>query len=104
MNFLQTEAVATKADPTRQEICGDDRLGDRELHLPDFDFDALFNLGDDALPTLPLDLSDLPTAELKIMCNRMFGEMNKDFPRFGAREDYEVLRDELARRSGEVTK
>ncbi|MHA7278110.1 hypothetical protein ACX80O_16625 [Arthrobacter sp. Hz1] len=69
--------------------------------LSDFDLDALFDLGEDELPTLPPNLSELATEDLRSLCNRMFREMNKDFPRFGAREDYGILFDELHYRSGQ---
>ncbi|MBE0010020.1 hypothetical protein DXT87_09470 [Arthrobacter sp. AET 35A] len=69
--------------------------------LSDCDLYALFDLGDDELPMVPADLSELAVEELVSLCNRMFREMNKDFPRFGAREDYGILSDELNHRLGQ---
>ncbi|WP_192476614.1 hypothetical protein [Arthrobacter sp. AET 35A] len=67
-----------------------------DLSAPDLDY--LFTLGEEDLPALPPDLSTVATDELCRLCNLMFQEMNKDFPRFGAREDYAILVQELQSR------
>lgn len=103
MDFMSALMTGTNPDPVLQvEHLNAPRSKTRQSapSLTDLDLEALFDLGDDDIPTLPSDLSDYQIAELRILCNRMFKEMNKDFPRFGAREDYEVLREELDARSG----
>ncbi|WP_192476647.1 hypothetical protein [Arthrobacter sp. AET 35A] len=67
----------------------------------DLDLDFFPDRDEDELPALPPDLSDLSCAELRSMCNQMFREMNEDFPRFGPREDYAILCDELRHREGQ---
>ncbi|GAA1114933.1 hypothetical protein [Arthrobacter flavus] len=72
-------------------------------HVPDLELwfeDDPYSV-DNSFEPLPLDLSDLPRAEVSALCDRAFQEMNEEFPRFGATEDYERLRGELDRRSKE---
>lgn len=67
----------------------------------DFDLDSLLDREEDEFPALPLDLTELSCDELRSMCNQLFREINNDFPRFGAREDYGIICDELQRREGQ---
>lgn len=62
------------------------------------EFNDLFLLGDEMSPLLPEDLADLPTSEVRRLCNRAFHEMDSEFPRIGARYDYETLLEELHNR------
>lgn len=100
MDLKSPNIPATDSDRTLEEHCIPDRVPETRV-LSDSDLEALFDLGEDELPMLPADLSELAVDELRSMCNRMFREMNKDFPRFGAREDYGVLFNELNHRLGQ---
>ncbi|WP_156809143.1 hypothetical protein [Arthrobacter sp. TB 23] len=100
MDLKSPKIIGTDTD----RILREHRLADSASEAPvlaDFDLHALLDLGEDELPTLPPDLSELAIEELRRLCNRMFQEMNQDFPRFGAREDYGILFDELHYRSGQ---
>lgn len=65
------------------------------------DVDIMFDLEDGNVPAILLDLAALSIPELEYMCAWMFREMDEDFPRFGAGDDYVAFRDELQRRSAD---
>lgn len=62
--------------------------------------DLRYFFDEEPLP-LPTDLSHLPAIELQELCNRVFQELDHDFPRLGARDDYQALLEELQTRSQE---
>ncbi|NOJ59943.1 hypothetical protein [Arthrobacter sp. 260] len=47
---------------------------------------------------LPEDLSELSVSELATLCDRVFSELDQEFPTFGAHEDYRLLTEELQSR------
>lgn len=55
----------------------------------------LFYLDGQMSPLLAEDLSELPTAEVRRLCNEAFQEMDCASPREGAHYDYEILVEEL---------
>lgn len=65
----------------------------------DAEFEDLLYLLDEAPPPPLMDLSGVTTAELRGLCNRVFRELDHDFPRVGARDDYQALLEELQTRS-----
>ncbi len=44
-----------------------------------------------AAPEVPHDLSGMSTRELRVLSNQLYRLLDKDFPPFGAREDYEAV-------------
>lgn len=60
---------------------------------------GLLGLCDEKPPVLPQDLIGLSTPEVQKLCNRVFREMDADFPRIGAHDDYETLVHELDNRA-----
>lgn len=97
MDLKSPDILGADTDRILQKKSSSDCAPDTYV-LSDAHLEDLFDLGEDELPLLPADLSELATEELRSMCNRMFREMNKDFPRFGAREDYGILSNELNHR------
>jgi len=63
------------------------------------EFYDLLGLSNEKPPVLPQDLIDLSTAEVQKLCNQVFREMDADFPRIGAQDDYETLVHELDNRA-----
>ncbi|MBG6216105.1 hypothetical protein IWX75_000542 [Arthrobacter sp. CAN_A6] len=45
--------------------------------------------------TFPADISEVSTRRLRVLCNRIYGLLNSDHPPLEAREQYEVLVEEL---------
>lgn len=62
------------------------------------DFPSLPSDPEAPVSGLPEDLSELSVSELAALCDRVFSELDEEFPAFGAPEDYRLLVEELQSR------
>ncbi|MDF9278860.1 hypothetical protein P4U43_13800 [Arthrobacter sp. EH-1B-1] len=70
---------------------------DWDLYFGEFDLTG-FDLDPDKSAFLPPDLSTLSTAELLLLCDQAFEELDTPFPGPTARDNYSVLSEELNKR------